>query len=204
VLKVLRRSLGQPPRRLLACAVEAQAVYQRMAALYHGTDLVLPTRYLIIQAPLLGRPAAACIQPRLQGEMRDLFGHKDGELLRLLVENEGLARQFRQFVYRTVESTRRTRRCLDLVGPSNVLVLSTPEGPRMRIIDFGTMDLDLMLRTRPQIARELHRRVARLVRLRLALDRATLRWTGSPPSMRPQGTRPTRTRAGDIPCPPSH
>jgi hypothetical protein len=171
VLKVLRRSLGREPGYVLAEAREAQALYRRFATLYDGADLVVPTHYLVLQAPLLGRPAAACLQPCLTGALRDLFEFTDEELLTLLHEHAGLATQFRLFVQRTVQSVRATHSCIDLVGHSNVLILPTPEGPRIRIIDFGVMELDDLFRQRPRVAREVRRRIARLVRLDAALSR---------------------------------
>jgi hypothetical protein len=193
VLKVLRRSLGRSPRRVLAEARAAQASYRRLAELYAGGDLVVPTRYLVLQAPLLGQPAAACLQPCLCGEMRDLFEHKDRELLGLLLEDPTLAGQFRLFARRTAECARKTRRCIDLIGHSNVLILRTPEGPRMRIIDFGVMQLDDLLLQRPRVALEIRRRIARLVRLDAALTFRTRRARPARPHTGPQ--------PGDPACP---
>ena len=199
VLKVLRRSLGRESDVVFAEARDAQESYRRLATLYDGADLVVPTHYLVLQSPLLGRPAAACLQPCLTGEMKDLFDYAEEELLDLLREHAALAKQFRLFVQRTVESLRTTHTCVDLLGHSNVLILPTAEGPRMRIIDFGVMQLDELLRQRPQVARELRRRISRLVRLDAELSLHV------PPS----GARtvPNRTRTkdsehpGELTCP---
>jgi hypothetical protein len=201
VLKVLRRSLGRDTVSVFQEAREAQAVYRRIATLYAGADLVLPTRYLVLQAPLLGRPAAASLQPCLSGGMRDVFDHAEDELLDLLRQDVALREQFLFFVRRTVESARGTHSCIDLVGHDNLLIVPTPEGPRMRLIDFGVMRLDDLLTRRPAVARELRRRLARLVRLRRALSREAhcapergSEWRDSTPP-------PSGEYAGETQCP---
>jgi hypothetical protein len=202
VLKVLRRSLGRDPAAVVLDAREAQAAYRRMATLYAGADIVMPTRYLVLQAPLLGRPAAACLQPCLPRGIRDLFDFTDDELIDLLRQDPILAAQFCLFVRRTVQSVRGTHSCVDLVGHNNVLILPTPEGRRMRLIDFGVMRLDDLLTRRPALAREVRRRLSRLARIQRALTREARRAPQRFPA--PADGAPQQTlgdRPGETPCP---
>ena len=53
------------------------------------------TRFLVIQAPLLGAPAIAILQPRLPGHPKDLFALEDDEILRLVARHTQLRGQFR-------------------------------------------------------------------------------------------------------------
>jgi hypothetical protein len=166
VLKVVRRTLGRHPGAALAAARESREAYRRISRLFRGTDLILPTSFVVLHSPLLGRPAAATLQPLLQGTARDLFlDFTDRELLTVLRSDARFAHEFRLFVARTAECARRSERCLDLLGQGNVVVVATPEGPRMKIIDYGEIDLDEWSRSKPAAVREFRRRIARLERL---------------------------------------
>jgi hypothetical protein len=166
VLKVVRSSLGRGARAALAAGRAARERYQRMTRLYEGGDLVLHTSFLVAHAPLLGRPATVTIQPRIDRSARDFFlDFTDRQLLTAVRTNPGFAQQLRLFVTRTLESVRTSGRCLDLVGRGNVVVVASSDGPRIKIIDFGEIDLAEWARSKPNEEREARRRIARLERL---------------------------------------
>jgi hypothetical protein len=166
VLRVVRSTLGRPTQAATAAAREARGRYRRISRLYQGGDLILPTSFLVMHTPLLGRTAAVSIQPRLPEDARDLFADfTDVELLTVMRGDPAFAGQLRFFVIRTAASVRSLGRCVDLVGRGNVLVVSTPAGPRLRIIDFGELNLADWAVSKPLAEAELRSRLARMERL---------------------------------------
>jgi O-antigen ligase len=166
VLKVLRKTLGRGPDNALAACRESRERYQRLSRLYSGGELILTTSFMVVHSPLLGQPATVTIQPRIDRSARDFFlDVSDRELLAAIRAHPRFADQLRIFVSRAVESVRTTGRCLDLVGRGNVVVVTTSDGPRMKIIDFGEINLSEWARSKPRAEREVRRRIARLERL---------------------------------------
>jgi len=166
VLKVLRDSVDLPVPQLLHWVRLMRDCYERVDEWYDREDLVGPVHFLVLQGPLLGHPVAAFVQPRVDGELRDLFsGMSARELIAALRRDAGFRAQFRRFVERTLDAAERTGRCLDLVGEENVLVVETEQGLRLKILDFGLLRLNDPDWTRPDVAREARRRMRRLARI---------------------------------------
>jgi hypothetical protein len=65
VLKVYRRTLGQPPDALQQLARQFRAKYATMLRWYGRADFVVPTYFIILHSPLRGYAAVACVQPYL-------------------------------------------------------------------------------------------------------------------------------------------
>jgi peptidoglycan/xylan/chitin deacetylase (PgdA/CDA1 family) len=171
VLKVVRNSLGRATPQLLEQVRVARSRYEKLTRWY-GEAMLPRTRFFVLQAPLLGAPAIAILQPRLPGQPKDLFALEDDEILRLVARHVELRGQFRHFVARTIESVEQTSLCPDLMGRRNVLVVESLQGPRLSIVDTGLKDLAQLERERPDIVRQVRIRLARLERLRDAMDRA--------------------------------
>ena len=124
--------------------------------------LLAPTVYVLLKAPRHGLRAAAAIQEQVVEPAADLLGdHSDEELIDLLVCHDELRHAFIRFTERSRRAWDDERRCLDMVGRNNVLLVRTAAGPRLRVIDFGVWDVDRQLREAPW----------RYVRARQALER---------------------------------
>ena len=56
---------------LVELAGEYRKKYETVASCYAGPhEIVAPASFLILQGPLLGRPAVACLQTDIEGERR--------------------------------------------------------------------------------------------------------------------------------------
>lgn len=144
VLKVYRLSLGCAPRVLLERARAYRERYARICSWYAGVDgLVPPSSHLVIQAPLLGLPAVACLQPYLAGERHDLFAeHADKDLLELLERDEEFRNRFVAFAQATLRLRDTQGLCIDLLGHGNLSVVRAGGQASLSLIDFGLFDFE--------------------------------------------------------------
>lgn len=143
VLKIYRRSLGRDRAGLLRVAKAYRAKYELIRDWYGEEHrFVLPTDFLIAIGPLLGRPVALCLQEYVPGEMSDFFAeHTDDELVQMLRADTSLRAEFKHFVERTQQIYREHGMCFDFVGSQNLVLLETPSGWRLAIIDTGIVDV---------------------------------------------------------------
>lgn len=170
VLKVMRRSLGQRLHVLLAQMEEYRTRYRMVARWYDGCDLIVPLQFLILRGPLLGLPAVAAVQPFIDGERWDLFDYgSDAQLVALFRTHPSLRDQFCRFASRTAAMVAETSRCVDFVGKDNLLLVNTPDGPRLQLIDFGVLDLHRIATHSPVLLDRAKERLARVHRLHLVL-----------------------------------
>lgn len=170
VLKVMRRSLGQRVHVLVDQMNEYRTRYRMVARWYDDCDLIVPLQFLILRGPLLGLPAVAAVQPFVGGERWDLFDYgTDAQLVALFRAHPSLREQFCRFASRTAAMVAESSRCVDFVGRDNLLLVSSPVGPRLQLIDFGVLDLQRLAVHSPVLLARAMERLARVHRLHLAL-----------------------------------
>ena len=164
VLKVFRRSLGRPLAEQRAVAAYYVGRYRTVLQWYAGVpQLVVPTAFLLLPGPLLGRPVAAAVQPLVDRGVRCFFSDQgDDEALERLRSDRDLALQFRGFAVRTLEAYAKEGRCLDLVGRENLMLIDAEDGPRLAIADFGVLEVARLEMEAPERADALAQRIARL------------------------------------------
>ena len=148
VVKVSRRTLGQPVEVMRRLARECRERYSTTVSWYGGADYIVPTYFVIMQAPLCGYPAVVSIQPYIPGA-EDFLARPDDEVLTLLGTHEGLRRQFQSFAEHTLRLFDHHHRCPDLLGDGNLAITihwnrlgadGDPQ-PRLCLIDFGFFDV---------------------------------------------------------------
>jgi hypothetical protein len=164
VLKILRRSLGKDPPALSALVGEMRADYETLCRWYAGVPGLLPeTSYLVLHSPLCGAAAAACVQTLIEPPMRDLLSdYQDQELADLMARFPGFGARVREFARATRRMWHDERRFLDLIGSGNVVVVWSPSGPDLRVIDLGIMDLEGKRRSAPRVFAQATRILERL------------------------------------------
>ncbi len=138
VLKVYRRTLGRDRSGLWQVARRYRARYRQLSSWFGS--LVLPAEFLVLHGPLLARPAVACLQECLQGELVDPLALPEDELLRRLEAAPALQQQFETFARSCLELHAR-HVFPDLLGRGNVLLVEGERGPCLRLIDYGIFDL---------------------------------------------------------------
>jgi hypothetical protein len=170
-LKVYRDSLGHNLRDALAYVAEFQRHHEVVTAAYNWQrKMVLPVRFCVLQAPLLGSLAAAGVQPFLCGTKRDLFHDlSDEEILALAWRHEGFRQDFKAFVWGTLTLARTGDYCLDILGRENVVVAETAE-PRLVIMDTGGFQLSQLELFFPERLARLNTYLERLERLARQLE----------------------------------
>ncbi len=180
ILKVYRRSLGKNGAQLGALARHFRLKYESVAGWYRGPHALVPdTAYLILQGPLLGRPAVAALQAYIPGEKKDFFrDFTDDELLALL-EGEAFRARFLFFARRTLEVYRESGRCFDFVGRDNLMVVQGEQGPRLAVIDFGIFEREALRRTSPETLAQVEACLGRLEHLLTRAGRAAPARAGS-------------------------
>jgi hypothetical protein len=164
VLKVFRRSLGRPLDEQRAVAAYYAERHRTVAGWYERVPgLVVPTAFLILPGPFLGRPVAAAVQPLVEGPLRCFFADQDDDTaLARLGSDRALALQFQGFARRTLEAYAREGRCLDLVGRENLMLVETGGRARLAIADCGILDAAGLERDAPARAQALAERIGRL------------------------------------------
>jgi hypothetical protein len=172
VLKVYRYSLGRRAPTLLAQAAEQRAAYRTLCRWYDGCSVVLPTSFLVLNGPLLGRPALGCVQPYIDSNStRDLFSDiSESELLIQLHEHELLRRQFQAFVQCTVDAASNERASADLLGRNNLVLLDDGERTRLQLLDVYIHPFATRQRRAPGSLAHLQLRLAYLRRVRDRID----------------------------------
>lgn len=167
VLKFYRPSLGHDVAAIHRVARAERDSYETLGRWYAGIPHLLPhTIHLIIASPIRGAPAAAQIQELVDPDARDLLGdHSDEDLLALLRRHDAFRRHFRIFVEGTRRAWDEEGRFLDMVGRWNVLLIDGPEGPELRVADFGIWNLEYQRSIRPDLWERAAQAVARIERL---------------------------------------
>ena len=160
VVKILRRSLGCSLENQLRIALEFKRKHSILASrLNSDYPIVPPTDFVILQGPLLARPATALVQPLLDCPARDLMqDFSESELSLLVARQPSLRMQISELARNVIKDFEEGRCCLDIVGQGNVLVLTRPDGElSLKVVDLGMFDLT-------RIPLEAPERFARLVR----------------------------------------
>jgi hypothetical protein len=172
VLKVYRRSVGRRPEVLLQLARDRQMSYEALRARYAGCSALLPTYFMVVNGPLLGRPVLACVQPYVDGPYTDLFGDlSEDQLVALLEGHARLRSQFALFTDRTLRAAAAEHTCVDLLGRNNLIVTGGGEELRMVLLDInGVFDFKRKLREAPESLAQIKDRLGYLRRVR---DRVT-------------------------------
>lgn len=166
VLKIFRNSLGRPLPTLLEHAALLRGRYRRVSGWYSGMSIAVPVEYVILHSPLLDQPAVAGLQPFVSGEKHDFFELVEtGGWREMVRRHRTLREQFRLFVERTLAVYDTEDVCLDLVGRDNLLVVVRDGRPRLKVIDYGVLDLAEQRRTAPWRAEAATERVMSLQRL---------------------------------------
>ncbi len=172
VLKVFRRSLGKRNKRLSAIAGEFHRKYQIVSDWFRHENfqIVPPAVFLILQGPMLGKPAAATLQPFIIGEKRDLFqDFQDDELLNLCWGNPKLKEQVTFLAEKIIEVAKTELLCVDFVGRNNVVLVRDHTGCRISVIDNGIFNLERIQSTKPIVYSQVMAKIERLRRISLEL-----------------------------------
>jgi hypothetical protein len=173
VLKIFRRSLGKKGLSLFNVADEFQAKYRTVSRWFNhaGFQLVPPAIFLILHGPLLGKPAAATLQPFITGEKKDLFlDFQDDELLHLFQSDPKLRQEFVFFACNVLEMATVERLCPDFIGRDNVLLVRVDADCRLAVIDNGIFNLEHLKITRSAVYTQIESYFERLRQLLLALN----------------------------------
>ncbi|MCZ6778386.1 MAG: hypothetical protein O7F16_05395 [Acidobacteria bacterium] len=141
VLKIYRRTMGRSVEALAAAADYYRARYELARAWYLECDVVHPTHYLILPSPLLGLRAIGACQTYLPGPLLDLFETPLAVIIEKSAEHPGLAEQIVAFARRTAELRTEYQAGVDLIGRENLNVIQENGSCRLRLIDFGYIDL---------------------------------------------------------------
>ena len=176
VLKVFRRSLGRPLDEQRAVAAYYAERYRTVSRWYADVPgLVVPTAFLVLPGPFLGRPVAAAVQPLVDGATLCFFADQDdAAALARLRADRSLAADFARFATRTLALYAREGRCLDLVGRENLMLVEGPSGaPRLAIADCGILEVARLELAAPERAARLAQRIARLESLLAGLGGAS-------------------------------
>jgi hypothetical protein len=141
VVKVYRRSLGVPRDRLPEVLDRYREQYDQVCGLYRDVPgVVWPAEFMIIGGPILDRPAVACVQEYIAGELRDFFSDlTEGQALAAMATSSELRRQFLAFAGPTLELYRSQSRCPDFLGPRNLSIAGEGAAARLRLIDYRIM-----------------------------------------------------------------
>jgi hypothetical protein len=163
-LKVFRRSLGRPLAEQRAVAAYYADRYRTVSGWYARVPgLVARSAFLILPGPIRGHPAAAVVQPFLEGRKRCFFEDLDpAAALELLSQDKALSEQFQGFASVTLELWKKGERCLDLVGRENLMLLEVGGRQRFAIVDCGLFELPILLQQAPARYAALGERVGRL------------------------------------------
>jgi hypothetical protein len=139
VVKIYRRTLGVPRRRLPDLLEQYRQKYEEMRRLYlDAPGVVWPAEYAIVGGPILSRPAVACIQEFIPGLLRDFFTDLTEDQLREAMDcSPELRRQVVAFAEATLDLHRREGRCPDLAGHCNLAVAGEGREARLCLIDYG-------------------------------------------------------------------
>ena len=165
VVKILRRSLGRNLENQLQLAQECKRKHSILTSqLNSNHPIVPPTDFVILQAPLLDRPATAMVQPCLDGPTRDLLqDFSKSELSLLVARQPRLRMQISDLAQTVIKEFQEGRCCLDIVGPGNVLVLAQPGGePSLKVVDLGMFDLTRIRIEAPERFARLVKRIEKL------------------------------------------
>jgi hypothetical protein len=172
VLKVFRKSLGMGRESLLRHVRERRAAHHRVMAWYGDLPVVVPTRFLLLHGPLLARPVAACVQPYIGGEKRDVFTDLSESALSSMLEEHGTFRdRLTRFVGATVRAAEQEGACVDLLGQGNLVVREGGAGPELVLLDMGIYDFARKAVRAPAALAAQRDRIAYLQRIVAPRDR---------------------------------
>jgi len=169
VLKIYRRSLGLRSDRLPKLVNHFRDRYQTILSWYADCEIVLPIAFLILHAPLLRCNALACVQPFINTKHSGFFeDFSDDELVSMFMNDASLKKQFTVFADRTLTILEEKGLCIDLVGTRNLLLMKGNANAKIRLIDFGIIDV---AEKRCNSAAAYQRLNERIDRLKLLLSR---------------------------------
>lgn len=144
VVKFYRRSLGVSARRLPQVVRMFREKYEIVSEWYESTPgVVWPAEFVILDGPIFGRPALACVQDYIDGEMRDFFhDFSEDELAGMLRSWDGLRDEFLAFARQTMAVFEAQHSCADFIGHNNLTIVVGGDRPRLHLIDYGLFDFD--------------------------------------------------------------
>ncbi len=174
VLKIYRLSLGRGASEVLKIAVRFKKQHERVSRWYNNRRirLVPPMQFLVVQGPVLGRPAAAGVQPYIGGEKRDLLQqYSDAELVELMRRYPTFRAEFEWFARRTLGTIARETCCFDMLGTGNLMVILDDEAPpRLVVLDSDFFDLHVLGQESPERLERLADAIARIRSLLAAVE----------------------------------
>ena len=164
VLKVYRRSLGQPARQAWEVAKEYQDKHKKLVTWFNNEDqIVIPSQFLVLHGPLLGIPSAALLQPYVSGKIYDLFlDFTIMEAIRLAKGQEQLRLQLLNFTSRLFQAMDETGLCFDLVGRENLMLVEESGRMHLKIADNGIFQVQPIRSHSPAIYDRLRSHLHRL------------------------------------------
>jgi len=163
VLKIFRRSLGRPLAEQREVAAYYADRYRTVSGWYASLPgLVVPTAFVILPGPFLGRAVAAAVQPLVEPRICFFADQDDATALARLRSDRALAQRFEAFGARTLEIYAKEGRCLDLVGRENLMLVDVTGRARLAVADCGILEVARLEIETPERARRLAERIARL------------------------------------------
>jgi len=173
VLKIYRRSLGRGREDLMEIIAEFQRRYRRLYLLYGDLAIMQPSLFLIVHGPFFRVPAAACVQPYIEGEKSDfLADHSDGDLIEILRGDDPLRHQFEVFARRTLDLYRGEGLCVDLLGYANLMLVEREGRRNMCLVDYRIFEVDRLRKDTPAVFERLETYLSRLETLMGELGRS--------------------------------
>ncbi len=164
-LRIYRRSLGKSLPGVLEIARYYKRNYETVHSWYGGSaGFVLPMDFLVLYGLPFSNPVAASLQPYIHGLQQDPFeDFSEDELIRLLQRNERVSEQFIYFARQTISQWEGQKRCFDLLGNQNLMLVNQGGNYRLCIADVGIFDLDVIAKKHPQKMEKIKQRMDRLV-----------------------------------------
>ncbi|MDH3691666.1 MAG: hypothetical protein OEU36_19660 [Gammaproteobacteria bacterium] len=138
VVKIYKKSLGNDLDGLMKVADFYKKKYELAKSWYDAPGLVPPTHFVIMPSPVLGSPAAACIQSYIEGEKKDFLNDfTDMELVNLIRQDDALRKQFICFAKQTIHMYCDNELCIDLLGEGNLILAKNDDLVTLNLIDYG-------------------------------------------------------------------
>lgn len=144
VIKIYKKSLGNDLNGLLKVANYYKKKYELAKSLYDAPGLVPPGHFVVISSPILGSPAAACIQSYIEGEKKDFINDfSDMELVDLIRQDDALRQQFICFANQTIRMYADHELCIDLLGEGNLILAKNDGIVTLNLVDCGILPISL-------------------------------------------------------------
>ena len=88
--------------------------------------------------------------------------NSDQELIHKMGESSTLRDQFVWFASRTIQMYQGQKKCVDILGAQNLLIVRKGKSMELRLIDYGILDLQVLEKVSPGTLIRLAERISRL------------------------------------------